>query len=333
MDLNNLTFENLTENGFIILNKDSSEPTVFYAKKLERYGEFPELPKIEGLIIMTFEEIQDFYNSVLSSRKYIHFINGLQINGYTSYYCDYCSDDIKDESTYYYCMTCHQDMCDECYDEKRTRVNRYDLSVKYCIENHELFERNFSHRVYCDTCGKPINDDQKFANKPQLRYGENTHDVCMKCSSEEIGKEAIETHGLVKMNNFLPCTECGFGNFLDWVPIYRDNKTRFLFVNLNINSPNYQRTALSAYKYEYSNTVSIYMLADKLKGLLKKIMFSSEYDFMELGENDGSDDEWNESRDRHDQTNNSIIYNIYRTVICGRGQDTRGIAINTNVVS
>jgi hypothetical protein len=263
------------------------EKCIIYASKCDRYAtpeETPNFPEIPNLTKLSFNEVQKWFNEIFSGIIFIHTINGNSLNGSGGYTCDYCRENINDENIYYYCSECFQDMCYKCY-EKKTKdeyVNLNSLSSCECVKLHELYERYYVNRVYCSLCKKAINDDFKFTNKPYIGHNYDTMDICVRCSENGEGERFISDNDLIKTSNCLPYHGSGYGNFMEWIPIYKDVSKSMIFINLNPDSPKFKQVSMSKYLRWYQKGISIVSINKTFDKFINEINTSNKYDFEEF---------------------------------------------------
>lgn len=248
---------------------------------------FSNLPEIDGLKKETFLSIKSWFSDVLNGNLYLNSINGIVL-GDDTYNCDYCLSNIEDNNTYFYCLNCHQDMCSICYNNKNSdALNKFEKTSQQCKDLHIIQMRDFQYKVYCDLCNNDINTEYKFTNKPFIPSDWNTYDICIPCSTSDEGKFYIKDKNLVKISNSLQYDDSGYGNFLDWIPIYSDDLSNFICINLNSDSVNYMKISLAVKNSSYyDSTIRIIMLIKGLDELINDIKSSSFYDFEHVDHND-----------------------------------------------
>lgn len=200
--------------------------------KINNLSNIPILPEINGLKPVLRDTIIDYYNSLTDGMR-ICKINGQNFMSPEDacYSCDYCNILIDTENSRYICNDCHLDMCHMCFEE-RTEED----AIKNGAQNYHL-------------------------RKEKLNRCQNEHPLL------EIKPDELENLNIFEITNF--------GDMGDWVPIYqlqRPTKTEiiefcknndidvdedrvrddtddgeYIFVhqNLNRDSDNYQKFALS----------------------------------------------------------------------------------------
>lgn len=285
-----------------------------YASKCDRYAtpeEMPNFPEIPNLTKLTFDEVQQWFNGIFSGMKYISTINGDSLNGSGGYNCDYCRGNINDENVYYYCSECFQDMCYKCY-EKKTKdeyFNLHGLNSRDCVKLHELYERDCVNRVYCNMCTAHINDDFKFTNKPYIGNYNGSMDICVRCSENGDGQRFISENDLVKTSNCLPYQGSGYGNFMEWIPVYKDASQSIIYINLNPDSPKFKQVSMSKHSTWYQDGISIISINKTFDKFINELNTSNKYDFEEslLDPDENGDD-----ISRRQQPELSIINKIFK---------------------
>lgn len=221
----------------------------------------PNLPTISGLTIID--------DSLELKCDQIVLIDGIgpEIDGYTSYCCDYCKIDCEEE--YYYCYDCRLDMCTICFNDPERilpeKVHELNDEMMFAIEmnkknkykkkpiickSHNLQKRKPIHSfVKCDKCRNIILSEKLYhvqiQPQPQIKTQNqnqnqncDVYDLCMTCAGTKDGQNIIIEKSLSLINNHVICTtDCtNFGSVCDWRQIYLDEEGNMILFNLNANS-------------------------------------------------------------------------------------------------
>ncbi len=188
--------------------------------------------------------------------------------------CDYCMDaPIPHDG--YYCDDCHKDMCELCYRETdegfieadSRHIMNYDLDKQVCRDRHALKSRIFRPIIFfCDVCKEDIFSPKRYSDFVFSLEWENdptNFDVCLDCCKTADGQRMIEEKQLKLVDNLIALSDVtGFGSMLDWIPILQDSGGNQILVNLNQNSPLFNRYAFKCVS-DYSEKTSSFYLSNK----------------------------------------------------------------------
>lgn len=186
---------------------------------------------LENFIILSNDEIREYFESIFSNSINIKSINGirLEVDLPIEYSCDYCFNNIEyiDTDYYYYCYKCHNNICMDCFRKEfqEQRTCKYDHSNK-------IKKRNFctynSFYINCDECSEKIIEPLFYSDESDLI---NSYDICIDCYEKY--PEIQETRDLYKIECIFPCDNCNFGNMLDWIPLLKDKDNSYILINKN----------------------------------------------------------------------------------------------------
>lgn len=150
---------------------------------MDKPNKLSDIPKINKsyidekyFTICTPEIILDYFNSITNKSLRINSLNGIELDGISFYYCDYCDKNIIDD--WYYCWHCHKDMCKKCHYkiDEESAIN--DCNSLHKIQPRNIYQVTEPAFRYCDVCEGDI---LKFEDRYTVRAVSNTTDVCMCC--------------------------------------------------------------------------------------------------------------------------------------------------------
>lgn len=280
-------------NKYIITSHDG----LFNITKPSNLLPLPHLPTISGLTI-TNEQL--VCNDIV-------LVDGIgpEIDGYTSYYCDYCKVDC--EEGHYYCYDCKMDMCTTCFDNPDRilpeKVQELNDGMMFAIEmskknnyvnkpiickSHNLQKRKpICSFVKCDKCRNIILSEKLYNIKnkdPNIIY-----DLCMTCAETKDGQNIIMEKSLLLIDNDVICPlDCtNFGSVNDWIQIYLDEEGNMIFFNWNVAAKmaGYYGLALMDDTYRmgfYSLNWTIDQIAEKIEEYYKNDDGSNNYPIKQL---------------------------------------------------
>lgn len=227
----------------------------------------PELPQFEvppGHTKLTLNDIQNYFGNEF---WYLVVINGHDLRDSPYEYnskcisCDYCH--VSTSQWMRHCKKCDKDMCELCYKE-RTEDDALASGAKNWLRRKDALLACFEHEkqghfgekeidtldidVECNLCGK--NSLEKKGTWSCNRR--DNKDLCLECLNSEKHKlevrEILEkSKGTWKFVCFPQKRDYGFGSYLDWIPLMRDDETEStLLYNMNPDSKYYHQVVLSA---------------------------------------------------------------------------------------
>ena len=286
---------------YIVVNYDTildiTEPTNLLP--------LPQLPIISGLTISN-ELLYDRCDRLTSIDGM-----GLECDGYTIYYCDYCLNDC--DKQYYYCYDCKKDMCKSCFDSFDNLDNQdhepmqiTEHTVLQC-KLHDLYVREpkcsycrcqicknviVDETLYCIQYDNIQYDNIQYDNhnniysyKEPLNFDDSVS-LCIVCSETTMGQEIITEKSLKQVNNNIVgyCDCIDFGSMCDWVQIYYDNMDNIILFNYNADAKLAGKYAIagSSNKYEsifcYSLNLTLDEIVKKIEEYHKNDLENGEYD-------------------------------------------------------
>jgi hypothetical protein len=245
----------------------------------------------------------EYFKDLLDTGMRINVLNGIHLNDEcSSYYCDYCKTNIKDD--WFYCSHCNNDMCKMCYEETSEEIamkngaknykNREE-ALKQCRDLNKIEPRNIYNIITpiygrtCDLCNIYFDASVNFYSIKTGEYG-NTYDICLDCyQKSDDARNIVETKSmrlidvLDKSNYYFAHT--GFGSMLYWFPIISDTEGCHVFINLNPNDINYGKICLQScddhrrlgYFIIKDDKYNLQKALERLKEICDKGTFEREY--------------------------------------------------------
>jgi hypothetical protein len=190
----------------------------------------------------------------------IKVVNGVLIDRYVEYRCNYCLNECEPYQLGYYCYCCQKDMCHLCYGETTEEIaiangaKNYHLrkdALDTCRSHGEYLKRTLDRYLYnCDGTDCNLIDynlkDHHNRNKnknsnllfmyPRYTNIESNFDLCNKCYGTNPHRDdMIYVDG-----------ECGFGSLKDWIILAQDQYFNAILCNLNPNSKYYKNFGFKA---------------------------------------------------------------------------------------
>src|SRR3990167_5809249 len=255
-----------------------------------------DIPHIENIpyhTVLSLEDIYDHFSDLINGEYRILNVNG--ISDETHDYlrcdlrCDYCSTFIF-EACVKRCLKCEKNMCELCHTERTEQDAKKNGAEDWearkdkllaCFEHEKegyLGWYEWPH-CQCDCC----NIESKQRPTVWMRDIKRQKDICSDCVNTEMAKEMMKEGTWISREMKNPVFHTGFGSFLEWVPLLRDNNTRAsLLYNIVPKSVNYHKVALSTVDDHGREGYFIYPgtleeVLDKLKGKIP------EYEKVEKG--------------------------------------------------